>query len=336
MTDTAPRVIAIIAAYNEEDIIDRCLEHLAAQGVESYLLDDGSTDRTIERAQRWRGRGLIDIERLSEPPNPVFSLRRILARKESLAVTLAADWFINHDADEFRESPWAELTLQQALGRVVSLGYNAVDFEIFTILPQNQASSQARYVPAGAYDRRQVRAWQAGPSAPVLVESAGHDVAFEGRRVFPIRFPMRHYPVRSPDHGERKIAQERLPRFDPAERSAGWHLQYDERPRAHEESAPFDPSQARILSALSNREIERLANEVDVERARHGVTAASLARVREELTAAVSRADALARQYHDASQRASTAEHELDAVHASKSWRWTRPLRRLLSFATRS
>jgi glycosyltransferase involved in cell wall biosynthesis len=38
------RVVAILASYNERRFIDGCLEHLHGQGVESYLIDNWSTD----------------------------------------------------------------------------------------------------------------------------------------------------------------------------------------------------------------------------------------------------------------------------------------------------
>jgi hypothetical protein len=52
----------ILASYNEERFIAGCLEHLFVQGVESYLIDNSSTDRTVEIAERFLGWGLIGIE----------------------------------------------------------------------------------------------------------------------------------------------------------------------------------------------------------------------------------------------------------------------------------
>ena len=38
------------------------MEHFAAQGVETHLLDNDSTDRTVEIAEGYLGQGLIGIE----------------------------------------------------------------------------------------------------------------------------------------------------------------------------------------------------------------------------------------------------------------------------------
>jgi hypothetical protein len=263
-------VVALIAAYNEEDIIEACLEHLHGQGIDSYLLDDGSTDRTIERAQAFVGRGLRGIERLPQTTPPTFSLDRILARKEALAQSLQASRFINQDADEFRDSLWSELDLRQAIERVDRLGWNAIDFEIFTIRPVGDPTTaradplqpHAWYSPGAYYDRLQVRAWKRTTGPVDLRTTAGHDVMFEARSVFPLRFPMRHYPVRSQDQGVRKVFEERLPRFDPDERSRGWHVQYDDCAaedlivRRSSDLVPYDPLDARIRSTLHNRDLE--------------------------------------------------------------------------------
>ena len=41
------RIVAILAAYNEEKILARVIRWLADQGVETYLIDNESTDGTL-------------------------------------------------------------------------------------------------------------------------------------------------------------------------------------------------------------------------------------------------------------------------------------------------
>ncbi|HMB42789.1 MAG TPA: glycosyltransferase family A protein, partial [Luteimonas sp.] len=47
----APRVIAVLAVRNEERFLAACLENLFRQGVQVYLCDNQSTDRTVEVAE---------------------------------------------------------------------------------------------------------------------------------------------------------------------------------------------------------------------------------------------------------------------------------------------
>jgi len=236
-----PTLVAIIAAYNEEDIIGAAVGHLVEQGAYVYLLDDGSTDQTVDVAIACAGSGLIGVEKLppltADSRTGVFSLARILERKTELARMLDAGWFINHDADEFRESPWPHLSLEQAVQLVDRLGWNAIDFQVLNFVPGERAYSPGMDVldafrccsPAADYDRAQVRCWKNTGRDVELVSTGGHETRFEGRRVFPIRFPMRHYPIRGLEHARRKVLHERLPRFAPEERARGWHRQYDGR-----------------------------------------------------------------------------------------------------------
>src|SRR5260221_2128211 len=108
-------VVAIVAAYNEADIIEQVVGDLIAQGVHVYLVDDGSTDGTAEAVERFTGRGVLRIERLARGATggsrDPFDWERILVRKTDIARELDADWFIHHDADEVRERPWRGLSL---------------------------------------------------------------------------------------------------------------------------------------------------------------------------------------------------------------------------------
>ena len=236
------RVVALISAYNEGDIISQAIQHLVENGVESYLIDHHSSDDTVARASDWLGRGLLRIETFPEESGfpselaNVLNWRAILKRKQQLAQELGADWYIHNDADEMRESPFPGLTLKDALRWVYELGYNCVDSELYNFWPTDDSWEPGRtdpkehfqyFEPAAEYDRLQRKSWRAQPQEVNLVGSAGHDVSFPGRRVFPISFLLRHYRIRSQAHGLRKVFDERLARFDSQERAERWHVQYD-------------------------------------------------------------------------------------------------------------
>ena len=55
-------VVAIIAAYNEADIIDQVVADLIAQGAQVYLIDDSSTDDTVAKVEPFVGRGVIGMK----------------------------------------------------------------------------------------------------------------------------------------------------------------------------------------------------------------------------------------------------------------------------------
>src|SRR5215468_9856188 len=127
------RIVALLAVRNEERYLKRCLEHYRQQGIETCLIDNGSTDRTLQIAEGFLNRGVIRIEHL--PFSGVFELETQLRCKERLAAEIAADWFIHCDADEIREAPRHYKTLREGIEVVDRQGYNAIDFDEFVFLP---------------------------------------------------------------------------------------------------------------------------------------------------------------------------------------------------------
>jgi glycosyltransferase involved in cell wall biosynthesis len=220
-------VIALLATYNEERFIAGCLEHLLRQDIEVYLIDNCSTDQTVTIAERYLGRGLIGIEML--PRAGVFSCRTQLERKERLAATLEADWFIHVDADEIHLSPRSDWTLAQAFAEVEAQGYNAVNFLEFTFIPTQEAPDHDQpdfqktmrwYYPFLPRFPNLMRAWKRQPGAVEFAWSGGHRIRFPGLRLYPESFRMRHYLFLSVPQAVRKYVERR---YDPAEVEGGWH-----------------------------------------------------------------------------------------------------------------
>jgi len=233
--------IAIICAYNEGDIIYFTLKHLIDNGIMVYLMDHNSTDNTVEEASKWLGKGLLRIERFPqesgfpEDLTEKFALRFITKRVEQLHKELGADWYMHYDADEFRESPWAGMSLIEAIELVDHLGYNAIDFEVLNFRPTDnsyQGGEDVRkylryYEPAEEFNKMQIKAWKNFGQDIELSSTGGHSATFKDRRVFPVKFITLHFPIRNQEHGMRKVFVERIKRFDRREKSIGWHLQYD-------------------------------------------------------------------------------------------------------------
>ncbi len=234
-------ITAIIAAYNEDDVIHHALADLVAQDIDVVLIDHHSTDDTVARASTFLGRGLVRIESFPDDagvdlPTDVYAWRFILARKEQIARELGPGWFVHLDADEFRESPWPGTTLREGIERVDAAGYDAIDFHAVDFVPTDDGFRPGDDVrerllhhdpevhPA---NRTKINCWRQDHREVDLWSSGGHDVRFEGRRVYPVKFILRHYPVRSQQHGMRKVFADRKQRWDDDERRAQWHQHYD-------------------------------------------------------------------------------------------------------------
>jgi hypothetical protein len=231
------RVVAFMPTYNDADIIDHSLRYLIDQGIGVHVIDNWSNDGTWERAQRLLGRGVVALERFpGDGPTSTYGWRRILGRVEALAGRVDADWCIVQDPDERRHAPWPDGDLRSALYHVDRSGFNCIDHLVLNFWPVEDrfdpaldVEQQLRFFTfsdhLGHYYQR--RAWRS-PHPVSLAPSAGHDVCFPGRLVYPFKFLLKHFPIRSQAQGERKVFADRPRRWDPEERALGWHQQYDE------------------------------------------------------------------------------------------------------------
>jgi hypothetical protein len=275
--------VAIIAAFNEADVIGQVISDFIDQGIGVYVIDDGSTDDTAIVVEPFIGHGVINYERRvqsgAEGATGQFDWTALLERKAELARVLDADWLIHNDADEFRESPWPHIGLLEAIRRVDALGFNAIDSMRFDFWPTHDGlrpgddprPAFTAFAPAAEFDRVQIRCWKK-TSAVDLASSGGHEARFPGRKVFPVRFILRHYPVRSQAHGERKVFRERQVRFTSEERRRGWHVQYDGwRPgmtfiRDPATLIPYDGDAVRLDLMLHHRHYEDVVSQLEAAR----------------------------------------------------------------------
>ncbi|HUB75757.1 MAG TPA: glycosyltransferase family 2 protein, partial [Solirubrobacteraceae bacterium] len=271
------RALAIMPAFNEADVIYHAIGALVAGGVDVYLIDHESTDGTAAAASPWLGRGLVAIERFPEDAGydernrGSMVWREILRRVQEVSGEQVADWYLFVNADEFREAPWPATTLAEGLREVDDLGYSAINFELLNFRPiddsyvpgEDPRVRLRHYEAPGRHDLLQVKAWKRQAAAVDLVHHGGHDVLFEGKRVFPVPFILRHYPIRSSEHGRRKVIAERLSRFAVEERAGGWHVQYDQYADGSDylhdaaELTEWDPERVRLelLAACLRRTI---------------------------------------------------------------------------------
>jgi glycosyltransferase involved in cell wall biosynthesis len=230
------RPLAIIPVYNESDIIPAVLGHLDQQGCDVYVLDNWSTDLSPEFISRLGS----NVERWPAECPATYDWTGILRRVEEIALERGAGrWVILHDADEIRRAPdrWQGFNLAQALRHAQAGGYNAVTFAVKTYAPIDNS-----WVPAAnpeahfRYWKREhadnqiphIKAWFQGSERVDLHTHGGHQALFAGRNVCPEPFMLKHYPIRSQAHGERKVLKERFPRYSAAERARQWHVQYDD------------------------------------------------------------------------------------------------------------
>ncbi len=220
--------------YNEVDIIEAAVKHIGGQGLRLHILDNWSTDGTWEVLNNLP---LASLGRFpSDGPSEFFLCADMLRRFELLSSKSDADWVMIQDADEIRRSRRSE-TLREGFWRIENEGYNAVDFDVVWFHPVDDGFNRGMnpeeyfrmYVPHHIHsDSDHIKAWKNQRDKHVsIVDSGSHFTTFDGIRVHPESFLLKHYPVRGQTHGERKILRDRIPRYLPDEISQfGWHVQY--------------------------------------------------------------------------------------------------------------
>jgi len=230
--------LAIIATYNDRDVAPHVLRKLLDDEIDLHILDnwldDGSYDDILSVLSLAPSSFL---ERFPSHPERYYEWKKILDRKAQIAAQHVGRWIIHQDSDEVRLSPWFGISLRKGLWIADQAGFNAVDFTVLDFRPVNDTFTvgddpevKLRRFEFGRRPGhfKQVKAWKQGPEPVSLSPSGGHDAQFSGRRVFPYKFILKHYPFRNSEQARRKVLKERKERFSPREREMGWHIQYDQ------------------------------------------------------------------------------------------------------------
>jgi len=233
------RPLAILAAYNESDVISEVVLDLLDQGCDVAAIDNWSNDGTWEIIKRLKQlhSDRIHCERFpSDGPARYYEWKKILIRKEEIALSNPGRWIIHTDADEIRRSPFANTTLAQGLMIASHLGANRVSFNLINFRPVENIENATfsinnmRYFEFGDQPGHfvQAKAWFQGAARVDLSNSGGHVARFPSAVEFPYKFLLKHYPIRSQWHGMRKVHIDRRARWSPFEREKlRWHSQYD-------------------------------------------------------------------------------------------------------------
>jgi glycosyltransferase involved in cell wall biosynthesis len=221
------RTEAILAVRNEQHYLQRCLNHLAEQEVSVCVIDNGSTDGSLDIARSFDPNVVTSI--VQHPYPGYFDWEGILKLKQQRAAESPAHWFIHVDADEILESPITGKTLAEAIHLVNRKGFNAINFNEFVFVPSNDRENwDGRDYVAGMdhyyffepHPQRLIRAWKK-QSVPVdIAGSGGHDIRFPGRSIYPQAFILRHYIALSRDYLIDKYCERK---YSPHELDRGWH-----------------------------------------------------------------------------------------------------------------
>lgn len=229
------KTLALVSLFNELDIIEQSVNHLLNNGLDVHVIDNWSDDGGFEKVvEMSKHDSRITYERFPETPQQEYLWNLILERKQEIARAMKYDWYMHYDADEIRVSPWPNCNLKDAISFVDNLGYNAIDFTVLDFRPVVDGFTGAqvvndffKYFEIGRRPGHflQVKAWKANDNVEIVNEG-GHSANFMDRKVYPLKFLLKHYPLRSENQANKKIYKDRLPRVEKQIKERGWHTHY--------------------------------------------------------------------------------------------------------------
>lgn len=231
--------LGVVSCFNDADIVEQLsLKHLES-GIDLHFLDNWSNDGTFELLEKLQSDfpDRVTIERFPAEPTTEYVWRAILKRKAEIGYAFPGRWIIHIDSDELRTTPWTDIELSLGLSIASEYGSNAIEFGVVEYPPLNDDFCYPMdpvphfthcYFSKQPSHFLQTKAWLQGEYLVDLASSGGHHAEFPDKKVFPYRFILHHYPIRSSQHGLRKVLKDRKPRFSSQEKNElGWHTHYD-------------------------------------------------------------------------------------------------------------
>jgi hypothetical protein len=218
-------ICAIIAARNELHYLNILLPLLAEQRIDVAIIDNESTDGSSDLYAGYLGKPIIMVETI--PYGGYFSLSRQLEKKQELLEKIDYDWIIHQDADEIMEHDKPGSTLRDAIQEADEEGYNILNFDEFTFVPEpgfdysrrNYYTGLLRYYFFEPRKNRLNRAWKRA-SRLSNIASGGHILCGDAPSISPINHILRHYIVLGERHAEEKYLARN---FDELDLRKGWH-----------------------------------------------------------------------------------------------------------------
>lgn len=233
------KVLAIMHIYNEEDILEHTVRYLLAQNIDVYILDNESTDRSYEIAERLKNDypSHVFLERfVTNEINSegrlvhAFRLYDQMEKTELISKDLNYDWYIHYDVDEIRVAPWHDVSLKDSIEYIDSLGFNCIECSLidFRITDKEERIFDINgYYEIRYYAQSMHRKCWKKTDDIDLKNSGGHYATFDNIRLFPLKFLIKHYPFRSLEQAKRKVLLERKNDFVSEKKKRNWHSHYD-------------------------------------------------------------------------------------------------------------
>jgi glycosyltransferase involved in cell wall biosynthesis len=216
------KIVAIICVRNELTYLREVIPYLNNENIEVILIDNDSTDGTLNVASGADYGNIQHVERL--PFNGRFDLSAQLNAKAAVIENIDADWIVHQDADEILQSPTDWGGLRHHVELADSMGFNVLNFNEIVMLPANPdiddfIHNNTNYYFFEPRPLRLMRAWKKSAKLANF-RSGGHVLHGDDVVVYPARMLLKHFIVRSQHHAFEKYLGRR---FASTDLEKGWH-----------------------------------------------------------------------------------------------------------------
>ena len=205
MTGKIPKMLGVLLCYNDSDMLPDAIESLLENNHNLVVWDHGSTDETAEVLDKYEKHF---VERTFLPREfDFYKLYPTMSQHLMEHYTSQYDWISWPDQDEILEGPDRSKSYTQFVQQVLDDGYSHVRFDMFnywfTELDDESIESPTE----------RMRHYSSFPEFPALIRAWRADVTNERKfnhnsvegLIYPDRFRLKHYPMRSYDKAIQRI-----------------------------------------------------------------------------------------------------------------------------------
>jgi len=170
-------ISVVLATYNEEKNIERCLKSVEELADEIVIVDGSSTDKTVEIAKKFNAK----VHVTDNPPNFHINKQKAIDHAKS-------EWILQMDADEV-VSPELAKEIEQVIKNPTAEGY---------WMPRKNYFLNKFLMKGGQYPDYTVRLYRRGKGR--LPQKDVHEQAIIEGKVDYLKSPLLHYPYRDFSH----------------------------------------------------------------------------------------------------------------------------------------
>lgn len=264
------KTIAIIDAYNEEDIIEPLIDHYLYEGLDSiYVLDNESTDSTASRVKAKKRKFSDRIFYSSFSTNQTWNPRINTQVKNALCEKIQAaskltTWVIFSEADEFIEPLACNTKVCDEIYKLEEQGFNSAYCVMLNYFPmQNEAEHIIGENPRLYYKNFRIDKYQKRfilAKQPIFRLGAGfspgpgnHRVNNSNKAIASLTpFLLHHFPFRGTDRTRKKLDRDRRSRLAKSVKRAGGANYYFKDPQ-YIEYSPLHNNQRKDLNSWTSR-----------------------------------------------------------------------------------